>query len=87
MILKETTLRMIIREFMGLGVAGKKKKGGGASGGGGGGGGGGGDWMGYDYEDRYTPQTVDVKDQPGLDDDSDGGNEGDGDGDGDGDND
>jgi len=55
-IIKESTLRKLIRELFGLG-SGKKK------GGGGGGGGGGGDWMGYDYEDRYTPQIQDPEDE------------------------
>ena len=56
MILKESTLRKIIRELFGLGSSKKKSSGSG---------GGAGDWMGDDrYEDtRYTPQIQDPEDE------------------------
>tara|TARA_Y100001963_G_C6561838_1_gene344707 strand:- start:101 stop:382 length:282 start_codon:yes stop_codon:yes gene_type:complete len=62
MIIKESKLRSIIREFMGLGTLGRKKKGG--SGGSGGGSGGDGDWMGHDYEqERYRATIQDPEDE------------------------
>ena len=76
MILRESTLRRVIREFMGLGAIGKKDAGSSARRGGSAG-----DWRGDDtYEDtRYTPDVVDVEDQPGLDtDDGDWDDDGDG---------
>ena len=76
MILRESALRRIIQEFMGIGAIGKKNTGSSARRGGSAG-----DWMGDDrYEDTtYTPDVVDVEDQPGLDTDDGDWDDGDGD--------